>query len=167
MGSRHNERRFGCKYVLFFFIQSFHLNAGQKRPTHPIQVILEFGDVAHWAKSFVSQCLQRTTGTTINEKNSVLCKVILLFALFLQLVSVPFHNRPHFKTISVCFSSVCLWLYNCLWERQRKRDKGAGFSSRSLENVQALYNYIETHGSTLFVAVLDVGNIFDCNNILK
>lgn len=94
--------------------------------------------------------------------NSVLCKVILLFTLFLQLVSVPFHNRPHFKTISVC-----LWLYNCLWERQRKRDKGAGFSSRSLENVQVLYNYIETHGSTLFVTVLDVGNIFDSKYIQK
>ncbi len=43
--------------MLLFFIQSFPLNAGQKRPAHPIQVILEFGDVAHWAKSFVSQCL--------------------------------------------------------------------------------------------------------------
>lgn len=30
----------------FFLVQSFHLNAGQKRPAHPIQVTLEFGDVA-------------------------------------------------------------------------------------------------------------------------
>lgn len=33
--------------MFFFFIQSFHLSAGQKRPALPIQVTLEFGDVAH------------------------------------------------------------------------------------------------------------------------
>lgn len=56
--------------MVFFFIQSFHLNAGQKRPAHPIQVSLnlamqltELNHLCHKA----SRGCQQMMGMTINK----------------------------------------------------------------------------------------------------
>lgn len=172
MGSRHNEHWFSCKYV-FFLPSSLSISMQDKRDQpvqfrSPLNLAMQLTELNHCRHScFLNR--MPTQKVNIYKYLCIVCGVnlsylrlcIFVLCLYTASSSVSFHNRPHFKTMSECFSSVCLWLYNCLGEKQRQRHKGAGFSSSSLENVQVLYNYIEKQDGTLFVPVLEAGNVFD------